>query len=557
VHEDKPRSVSSDFSSMLQQRPLARFCLVYLAGVAAYIIPSQGTADPVLLLRIGAMALATAILIILVPLARRGGRLTPDSLQSWLRGPVVIAAVFLLAASAAAWQSAIPSSDVSRLASVHLITLEGEAASEPHRSPNGTSVNIRCFSAATGRTRYRVTGAVQIWQPRPLFRSRSPRPHLRWPEPGESVGVTGVLSGLDPQSRPFEAGLLHSRIYSVIQIGKGGGLFVQPGQRETLQVFCLRARDALMAGLQSLPDRERQTLAGMLFHEKSGIDPGILDDLQRTGTIHIVATAGLHVGIFLGTCLMILSFALPRRGAVVISMTLLPAYAVACGGWPAVTRATTLAELFLLAWLLGRLSDAATCLCLVAAGMAALNPFSILDPGFQFTFLTVGVILLTLPLLSAFERERGTKSWFRRGARHLAEISALSFAAQAASWPLTVYYFGVVSFVGVFANLLIVPLLMIILPLALAASLCWHVSAALAVIPLTLLDHLLDLLLGTAHILARVPFACLTLGPISWPPVAIYYLVLLLLAGWVRLRQARGEHGRGVSEAGESGQIGQ
>jgi competence protein ComEC len=212
-------------------------------------------------------------------------------------------------------------------------------------------------------------------------------------------------------------------------------------------------RQWILDGLRHCLDGpEMDALSGMLFHQNDHITDGVRDDLQQTGTIHIIATAGLHVGIFMAVCLFVLRWLFPRRTVIVLTMLLLVGYSIACGAHPAVVRATSVAELCLLAPLLGRLPDSLTCLCLAAALMVLLGPNALLDSGFQFTFATVGVILLVMPLWVRQQDADRSESLRSRIVHHAKSIAALSAAAQLGSWPLTAYDFNIISYAGFFAN---------------------------------------------------------------------------------------------------------
>jgi competence protein ComEC len=293
--------------------------------------------------------------------------------------------------------------------------------------------------------------------------------------------------------------------------------------------------------------REYHALAAMLFHQKEGVPQDVLDDLQETGTIHILATAGLHVGLFLLCCMAVLRRVLPRRVAVMMAGLVLAGYCVACGGWPACFRATLVAELCLIAWLIGRLPDAATTLGLAAAGMLFLSPRDVADPGFQLSFGTVTTILVLLPALLSEPRAFGRPAirMGRLAVQRMREVAWLSVAAQLGSWPLTALYFGVVSWIGVVANMIMVPLLALVIPAALVTALLGHTTTWLVVGPARLLDCLLRLMLGSAHVMAALPLGW---SGVDAPPalaVAAWYAILLGAVGAWRVRRARVEEESG------------
>ena len=149
--------------------------------------------------------------------------------------------------------------------------------------------------------------------------------------------------------------------------------------------------------------------------------------------------------------------------------------------------------LLVLASALGRAYNVYIALALAVLGMSVVEPLVIYDAGFQLTVLaTFGLPLLVPPI------QRALAAPFRAlpGAVVVAELLAVTIAAQLATLPVLAVTFHQVSLIAPIANLLTVPLLA---PLLI-------VGAALAVLGLTTVLAQ-PILLG----------ATLTLGWIAWP----------------------------------------
>ncbi|MCA1595172.1 MAG: ComEC family competence protein [Chloroflexi bacterium] len=522
---------------MLRRRPLARLCLLFLAGAALYVIPGSGDPwlppslavlpSPLLFVLSGLAALT-----FLSPLPRGTGRRRATApLSRRARAWIIVALGFTLSAC----RLQTPATDASRLGSAHLVTVEGAADSDATVTPYGVSFTVRLSRLTRETTEYRVTGKADAWIPRPFRAGRSWVRRLHLPHEGQRVAVTGVLEALIPHSNDREDSLRRHGILSSLKVGKGGSIVI-PAERGSSVIERSRAISVwLIDGTRPyLSTVDRQVLSGMLFHQKGDLPAAVQSDLQCTGTVHILATAGLHVGIILTCSLVALCFSLPRRGAVIVSMALLAGYCIACGSWPAVFRATVIAELGLLAWLAGRLPDPLTCLSAAATWMVLRSPDELMDAGFQFTFLTVGVILLVMPLLEGVTADSRSPTALTRAAEVCRDVVRVSAAAQLGSWPLTAYYFKVISFIGVLANLLIVPMLMLIIPLALLTGVLGRLAPLLAAAPGAALHGLLSLLLATAHTLAHVPGGWMNIDPPSWSAIAAYYAVLIAGLLWLR-----------------------
>src|SRR5258705_524216 len=140
-------------------------------------------------------------------------------------------------------------------------------------------------------------------------------------------------------------------------------------------------------------------------------------------------------------------------------------------GGPAAIRAAVMGALLALAPALGRAYNVFTALALAVLLMTVLEPALLYDAGFQLTALaTAGLPLLT-PRIA-----RRLVVWLRwlPFSAVIAELLAVTLAAQIATLPVLALTFHIISFVAPLANLLTVPLLA---PLLVLGSLVATVGA--------------------------------------------------------------------------------
>lgn len=208
----------------------------------------------------------------------------------------------------------------------------------------------------------------------------------------------------------------------------------------------------------SLRAPESSLLSAMLLGNKAGLPEELKEDLNATGTRHITAVSGMHVAILSGMLFaFLLNIGIPRKKSSLLVLGFLLFFVVFTGVHASAIRAGIMGSAFLVAGIVGRKNVALKTLVFAAAFMLFLNPLLLAhDIGFQLSFLAVLGILLFLPVLqyvfSHFPNPLG-----------LRDILFMSITAQVFTLPLVLYHFGILSFVSLAANLLIVPLL----PLAL------------------------------------------------------------------------------------------
>lgn len=213
---------------------------------------------------------------------------------------------------------------------------------------------------------------------------------------------------------------------------------------------------------------------------------------RATGTLHIFAVSGLHVGI-VGFILwrLLKPFGLRRVWMTLIIGVLLFGYAFVTGLRPSTVRAAVMAVVLLSGELWQRRADMLNSLGAAALILLTLDSNQLFSIGFQLSFgVITSIALLNRPLLGLLRPFTGPDDFMPEvllsplqrvalnGRRWLAGAVSISTASWIGSLPFCVRHFQLVTPVALLANVVLVPVAFLILATAILTF-----SAALLHLP--------------------------------------------------------------------------
>jgi competence protein ComEC len=190
----------------------------------------------------------------------------------------------------------------------------------------------------------------------------------------------------------------------------------------------------------------------LLLGDKSSLDTLDYQAFGNTGAMHLLAVSGLHIGILL-ECILFVLLRFPRlfsrKSAFLIALLILWFYAVLTGMSPSVLRAVFMFSLLVVGRVLERKESGLNMLGLSAFVLLLINPYYLLDIGFQLSYLAMLGIFIMYPKIVIFFN--CTNKWVMIAWKGI----ALGLAAQLTTAPLTLYYFHQFPNYFLLTNLLI------------------------------------------------------------------------------------------------------
>ena len=212
--------------------------------------------------------------------------------------------------------------------------------------------------------------------------------------------------------------------------------------------------------IDKIPLESGAFLRAILLGDRSELHKDIQIAFKNSGTMHILAISGLHVGLIAIVIMFLLkALMLKREVYYVLTMVFLVFFAMFVLSTPSVVRAVVMTCLFLAGRLLGRKVDVYNILGAAAIFILAVNPKDFFNVGFQLSFLAVLSIMYFAPKIMKLIKEN-TNFYLKK---YLYMPMAVSTSAWIGTFPLILYYFRMITPVSIIANLFILPVLFLLL----------------------------------------------------------------------------------------------
>ena len=279
-----------------------------------------------------------------------------------------------------------------------------------------------------------------------------------------------------------------------------------------------------------LPPLEATVLEGVLWGDRGNLPASLRQEFSDTGTVHVLTTAGLHLGIMaalVGALLTLTQLPRPARSAMIVAAAW--SYAALAGLHVPTLRAAAMLTAGMITFESGR--GRTTSAVLAAAGFAVVlsHPLELLSPSFSMSFACVCGIALLSPAFAALGVRKGV--W---GPHWLAELVRTGSAVQVALAPLQALYFNAFTPYAVAANLAVVPLVGVVMALGSAYALAAQLVPPLAWSLSNLTWWSLTLMIGAVDRFATLPFAHVDVPPPTHAFLILYWIALAAFAWAVR-----------------------
>ncbi|MBU2063009.1 MAG: competence protein ComEC family protein [Candidatus Omnitrophica bacterium] len=334
--------------------------------------------------------------------------------------------------------------------------------------------------------------------------------------------------------------LARQGIFAILSISKKGEVEFSG---KTKGNILKRAADVLRGKAEIIIERylspqSRGIVEAMILGKRTAVLRTINQDFVRTGTVHILAVSGLHVGIVILIVMAGLSVAkITHKWRYLLAIFIIIFYCFFTGARLSVVRATAMACVFLIGMLLERDYEPYNALSLAALSILVANPANIYQAGFQLSFISVFSIFYLAGRIIKFIAKRE----FLFGVKSFLSYFAISLSAWLGTAGIVMYHFGIFSPVSVLANMMIIPFLAVIVVNGFLLIGLGGIFKGLGVILGASCDFFVYCLCKINLFLSRLPYAYFEFENIGKGVVVSYYFIIIAAVILLRVRVKRSE----------------
>ncbi|MBK9191648.1 MAG: ComEC family competence protein [Crocinitomicaceae bacterium] len=333
-----------------------------------------------------------------------------------------------------------------------------------------------------------------------------------------------VSSPKNPHEFDYKTYLAHQQIYTQAFVKQG--FWKKCGHQSGLlsSVLSIRKNCSDILDNSGLSVQNAAVAKALLLGDKEYISDDLMMSYSSSGTLHVLAVSGLHVGIIM----LILNFLLQpvkriKNGKYIFLALALSGiwfYTLLTGFTPSILRAAVMFSFVIIGKELQRDSTIQQSLLVSAFILIIIDPHILFQIGFLLSYLAVAGIVYFHPLIYNklyFKQKWADKIW---------QLSSVSIAAQISTLPISIYCFHQFPNYFLFANLIVIPVSFVILILGIFALLV-NAVPFLGDFSFYLLDKLIEFMNGSISVFDKMPFSVTKNLIIKWYDVLILYSVIL------------------------------
>ncbi len=425
---------------------------------------------------------------------------------SYYKRPLLFLLVLYIALLCLFYKPTPSATDVSRFIPQKNVTLTGKVLGFPVAKNTHSNVILKVYDVngkpADGYVYARFEDYVPAWRETVFVHGTLKKPY--------SVALLGNFD--------WSAYLASKEVFSEIRVFHARQ--IKPPSLLARAISAAR-QDILSVFSHSFDANAAAIASGILLGERAALDESLYEDFQDSGAIHLLVASGGNVGfVTLMTFAFCGLFGLRRRQTAFLALLIAGLYTLIAGADAPLVRAYFMAFCAVAGYFLHRNSGVFQGLVLSCFFILLFHPAAVFETGFQMSFLA------TLAIIICLNNYTLPPAW-PRWIRFFVQIFLATLSTQLVLLPVFTNVFFKISFVGLLANMLLVPLASFLMALSFAYYVfsLLHIGFLLQAVTAAFLGLFEHLVVWFASFpLASVPAAAWRSG---W--VISYYAAVFLL----------------------------
>jgi len=360
------------------------------------------------------------------------------------------------------------------------------------------------------------------------------------PLPTAEIEVLGILELLPehPPRDSFDGYLAAAGMNFRLTRGQ---VFSETHAPSAYRQFCARMAERFGTSLGIGVEEKRPDLTGVLRAMLLGKKDELSEEqdalFMQSGTMHLFAISGLHIGVIAVVIHALLSLArLPRPAKYLIGLVALGLYVNITGDTPSAVRAFSMVALLQAAFMFRVPSNPLAALAASALLVLAWAPLQLFSASFQMSYgIVAALLLLGLPLAERWGQRwplfaalpQAAWGWRRHVVayfwRKLLAACAIGLSTILFSLLSGVLYFGIFTPGALVANLMLIPIAMFVIIAGVGSLLCGLVGFTTgtvlcnhaAVLVLWMIDEGIRLFVGWPGVHHAAEFRAEWIGPLA------------------------------------------
>ena len=212
-------------------------------------------------------------------------------------------------------------------------------------------------------------------------------------------------------------------------------------------------------------EKVNPVIKAMILGDKSDLSYEEKNAFSKVGLSHILVVSGLHVGFFLTPWMLLLSWLRRKTTRRIVSYVGLLVFLfaiVALLGWRIpMVRASLIASLIFASYFFQFPRNSLNILACAAFVILLVYPSHLFRIGFQLSFVCVLIVLFSQPLLRRWTDDYISNRFVLR----CVQTWWVSLCISVGIMPWLFFYFGEASWISIFLNPFVIPLLALLIPI--------------------------------------------------------------------------------------------